>query len=45
VVVAVAGFFARSAVEPAPVGLPQLRPFQKAQADVAVDWIRRWIEP
>ncbi len=39
VVAAVAGFFTRAAMDPAPDGLPTLRAFQQAQADVAVHWL------
>lgn len=38
VVVALAGYFTRSALEPPPVGLPTVRQFQAAQGEVA----RRW---
>lgn len=38
--VAVAGFLQRSALDPPPPGLPRLRAFQQAQADVALDWLR-----
>jgi aminoglycoside phosphotransferase (APT) family kinase protein len=37
--VAIAGFFTRNALQPAPAGLPTLRPFQAAQGVIA----RRWI--
>lgn len=40
VLAAVTGFFLRSAQDPAPPGLPNLRAFQQAQADVAVRWLR-----
>lgn len=39
VVAAAAGFFSRSALDPAPPGLPNLRAFQQAQADVALRWL------
>ncbi|MFL6124324.1 phosphotransferase [Actinophytocola sp.] len=35
-----AGFFADAARQPAPPGLPTLRAFQQAQADVVVSWLR-----
>ncbi|MYY00025.1 phosphotransferase [Streptomyces sp. SID486] len=38
---ALAGYFLRGSLEPAPPGLPTLRPFQRAQADVALTWLRR----
>ena len=41
VLAGVAGFLARSAQDPPPPGLPRLRAFQQAQADVAVAWLRR----
>ncbi|HEX6360285.1 aminoglycoside phosphotransferase family protein [Actinophytocola sp.] len=34
------GFFADAARHPPPVGLPSLREFQQAQADVVVSWLR-----
>ena len=40
VVAALAGFFTRSSLDPAPPGLPRIRAFQRAQAAVAVDWVR-----
>lgn len=36
---ALAGFFVRQSLDPAPVGLPTLRPFQRAQAEVALGWL------
>ena len=36
---AVAGFFTARALEPPPPGLPTLRPFQAAQAEVARAWL------
>lgn len=39
VVAAVAGFFQRSALDPPPQGLPNLRAFQQAQGDVAIRWL------
>lgn len=44
VVAAVAGYFAHRASLPAPPGLPTLRPFQKAQGDVALRWLRNRLE-
>lgn len=40
VVAAVSGFFTRMAQDPDPPGLPRVRAFQRAQAEVAVDWLR-----
>ena len=37
-VVALAGYFTRSSLLPAPPGLPTLRPFQAAQGAIARDW-------
>jgi hypothetical protein len=34
------GFFADAARQPPPLGLPSLRAFQQAQADVVVSWLR-----
>lgn len=39
-IAAVAGFFVRQSRQPAPPGLPTLRPFQAAQGRVALDWLR-----
>ena len=39
VLAAVAGFFTARALEPPPPGLPTLRPFQAAQAEVARAWL------
>ncbi|MET8978607.1 phosphotransferase [Streptomyces sp. NPDC004539] len=36
-----AGYFLNSASKPAPPGLPTLRPFQRAQGDAALEWLRR----
>jgi aminoglycoside phosphotransferase (APT) family kinase protein len=41
VVAAVAGFFTREGLQPAPPGLPTLRAFQAAQGDVARSWLAR----
>lgn len=41
VLAALAGYFAYGSVQPAPVGIPNLRRFQQAQAAVTLDWLRR----
>ena len=41
VVAAMAGFFTREGLQPAPPGLPTLRSFQAAQGDVARSWLAR----
>ena len=41
VVAAVAGFFSREGLQPAPPGLPTLRPFQASQGEVARNWLAR----
>jgi hypothetical protein len=38
---AVSGFFVSHSLRPPPPGLPTLRPFQAAQAEVALSWLRR----
>jgi Phosphotransferase enzyme family len=38
---AVSGFFVARSFEPSPPGLPTLRPFQAAQGEVALAWLRR----
>jgi aminoglycoside phosphotransferase (APT) family kinase protein len=38
---AIAGFFVSHSLRPAPPGLPTLRPFQAAQGEVALAWLRR----
>jgi Ser/Thr protein kinase RdoA (MazF antagonist) len=38
---AVSGFFVSHSLDPEPPGLPTLRPFQAAQGDVALAWLRR----
>ncbi|MEU9478440.1 phosphotransferase [Streptomyces sp. NPDC048191] len=38
---ALTGYFLRSSLNPAPPGLPTLRPFQRAQGDVALEWLRK----
>lgn len=43
VVAALAGFFVRQSLDPPPPGLPTLRAFQRAQAEVALSWARRWL--
>ncbi|MGW2487229.1 aminoglycoside phosphotransferase family protein [Streptomyces sp. NPDC001606] len=35
------GYFLSSALKPAPPGLPTLRPFQRAQGEAALAWLRR----
>ncbi|MDE0804285.1 MAG: phosphotransferase [Acidimicrobiales bacterium] len=44
VVAALAGFFTRSSLDPPPPGLPRLRSFQRAQADVATAWLRALLD-
>ncbi len=39
--VAVSGFFVAHSLRPPPPGLPTLRPFQAAQGEVALSWLRR----
>ena len=41
VAAAVAGFFTREGLQPAPPGLPTLRAFQAAQGEVARGWLER----
>ena len=41
VVAAIAGFFVREGMQPAPPGLPTLRAFQAAQGEVAREWLAR----
>jgi len=38
---AISGFFVSHSLGPAPPGLPTLRPFQAAQGEVALAWLRR----
>jgi aminoglycoside phosphotransferase (APT) family kinase protein len=38
---AIAGFFVSHSFQPSPPGLPTLRPFQAAQGEVALAWLRR----
>lgn len=38
---AVSGFFVSHSLRPSPPGLPTLRPFQAAQGEVALAWLRR----
>lgn len=40
VATALAGFFQRASLDAPPPGLPRIRDFQQAQADVAIGWIR-----
>jgi aminoglycoside phosphotransferase (APT) family kinase protein len=42
VVAALAGFFVRQSLDPDPPGLPTVRAFQRAQAQIALEWLRRW---
>ncbi|MBE9940321.1 aminoglycoside phosphotransferase family protein [Cellulosimicrobium cellulans] len=37
---ALTGFFLKSSLDPAPPGIPHLRAFQRAQAEVGVAWLR-----
>ena len=41
VLAALAGYFARESGLPAPVGIPNLRRFQRAQAALTLDWLQR----
>jgi hypothetical protein len=41
VVAAIAGFFVREGMQPAPPGLPTLRAFQSAQGEAARGWLAR----
>ena len=41
VVAAIAGFFVREGLQPAPPGLPTLRAFQAAQGEAARTWLAR----
>ncbi|MFG3012774.1 phosphotransferase [Streptomyces cinerochromogenes] len=38
---ALAGYFLHGSLQPAPPGLPTLRPFQRAQGEAALAWLRR----
>ncbi|MFF2269285.1 phosphotransferase [Cellulosimicrobium cellulans] len=38
---AITGYFLKSALDPAPPGIPHVRAFQRAQAEVGVAWLRR----
>jgi hypothetical protein len=38
---AISGFFVSHSLRPPPPGLPTLRPFQAAQGEVALAWLRR----
>ncbi|PTU55391.1 hypothetical protein DBB34_14655 [Sphaerisporangium cinnabarinum] len=38
--VALTGYFLTSSLDPAPPGIPHLRAFQRAQAEVGVAWLR-----
>jgi hypothetical protein len=41
VLVALAGYFVASSLEPAPPGIPHLRAFQRAQGEQTIAWLRR----
>ena len=41
VLAALAGSFAHGSLQPSPQGIPNLRRFQRAQAAVTLDWLRR----
>ncbi|MEO8328373.1 MAG: phosphotransferase [Candidatus Nanopelagicales bacterium] len=41
---AVAGFFVEGSFQPAPIGLPTVRDFQRAQGKVAVEWLQTRLE-
>ena len=41
VLAAITGFFVRNARLPAPPGLPTVRAFQRAQGEVALEWLRQ----
>ena len=38
---AICGFFVERSLRPPPPGLPTIRPFQAAQGEVALAWLRR----
>lgn len=38
--VALTGYFVRSSLQPPPPGIPHVRPFQRAQGEVCVAWLR-----
>ncbi|MEU6667716.1 aminoglycoside phosphotransferase family protein [Streptomyces sp. NPDC046727] len=38
---ALTGYFLRGSLQPAPPGLPTLRPFQRAQGEAALAWLRK----
>ncbi|MEU5097090.1 aminoglycoside phosphotransferase family protein [Streptomyces sp. NPDC020996] len=42
---ALAGYFVDSSLRPAPPGLPTLRPFQRAQGEAALGWLRKRLRP
>ncbi|MFD4524638.1 phosphotransferase family protein [Streptomyces sp. NPDC058470] len=42
---ALAGFFIQQSRQPPPPGLPTLRPFQRAQGDAALEWLRKRLGP
>ncbi|ROR93215.1 phosphotransferase family enzyme [Salana multivorans] len=39
-VVAIAGYFVHSSLQPPPPGIPHVRAFQRAQGEVCLDWLR-----
>ena len=41
VLAVLAGHFTHGSIQPAPIGVPNLRRFQQAQAIVSLDWLRR----
>lgn len=43
VVAALAGFFVRQSLDDPPPGLPTVRAFQRAQAEVAIGWVQAWL--
>ncbi len=42
---ALTGYFLHGSLQPAPPGLPTLRPFQRAQGDAALAWLRKRLRP
>lgn len=44
VICALTGYFIRSGLQPAPTGLPTLRPFQLAQGEAALAWLQRRLD-
>lgn len=37
------GYFVHSSVQPPPPGIPHVRGYQRAQGEVALGWLRRWL--